>query len=40
VRSLPHPLFSRPLINRNPARTNRTYAAGQEDWRWSIEEQW
>jgi hypothetical protein len=40
VRSLRHPLFNRPLINRDPARTNRTYAAGQEDWRWSIEEQW
>jgi hypothetical protein len=39
VRSLRHPLFNRPLINRNPTRTNRTYAAGQEDWPWSIEEQ-
>jgi hypothetical protein len=40
VRSLRHPLFNRPLVNRNPARTNRNYAAGQEDWPWSIEEQW
>jgi hypothetical protein len=40
VRSLRHPLFNRPLVNRDPARTNRNYAAGQEDWPWSIEEQW
>jgi hypothetical protein len=40
VRSLRHPLFNRPLVNRNPARTNRNYAAGQEDWLWSNEERW
>jgi hypothetical protein len=36
VRSMTHPLFARPLVNRNPAQTNRKYAPGHEDWRWSM----
>src|SRR5262249_8085981 len=26
IRSMTHPLYLRPLVNRNPAQTNRTYA--------------
>ena len=28
IRSMTHPLYLRPLVNRNPAETNRTYAPG------------
>ena len=30
VRSVTHPMFLRPLVNRNPAQTNRNYAFGYE----------
>jgi hypothetical protein len=30
VRSLKHPLFGRPLVNRNPAQNNRSYLRGQD----------
>jgi hypothetical protein len=30
VRSLTHPLFARPLINRNPAQTQRSYTPGHD----------
>jgi len=30
VRSLRHPLYGRPLVNRNPAQTNRTYVPGRD----------
>jgi hypothetical protein len=40
VRSLRHPLYNRPLVNRNPEQTNRRYAAGQQDLAWSIREEW
>ena len=33
VRSLTHPLFARPLINRNPAQTNRDYVRGHDAFR-------
>jgi hypothetical protein len=36
VRSATHPMYLRPLINRNPAETNRTYAAGHEQWPWAM----
>jgi len=32
VRSLRHPLYARPLVNRNPAQTNRNYAPGYDAW--------
>jgi hypothetical protein len=35
VRSLKHPLFGRPLVNRNPAVTNVNYRAGQDAFRGS-----
>jgi hypothetical protein len=37
VRSATHPMYLRPLVNRNPAQTNRTYAAGHEQWAWAME---
>jgi hypothetical protein len=33
VRSLKHPLYGRPLVNRNPAQTNRAYVRGQDSFR-------
>ncbi len=33
VRSMRHPLYARPLVNRNPAISNVAYAAGQESFR-------
>ena len=33
VRSLTHPLYARPLINRNPAQTNRDYVSGHDAFR-------
>lgn len=37
VRSATHPMFLRPLANRNPAQTNRTFAAGYDQWLWAME---
>jgi catechol-2,3-dioxygenase len=36
VRSATHPMYLRPLVNRNPAETNRTYAPGHEQWAWAM----
>jgi hypothetical protein len=36
IRSMTHPLYARPLVNRNPAQSNRRFAAGHEDWRWAM----
>jgi len=36
VRSLTHPLFARPLVNRNPAETNTAYAPGHEERSWAL----
>lgn len=33
VRSMKHPLFGRPLLNRNPGQSNMRYARGQDDFR-------
>jgi hypothetical protein len=33
VRSMRHPLYARPLVNRNPAQTNRHYRPGHDAWR-------
>lgn len=35
VRSLKHPLYGRPLVNRNPDQTNTRYARGQDSFRGS-----
>jgi hypothetical protein len=36
VRSMTHPNFLRPLINRNPGQTTRTYSAGHDQWIWAM----
>ncbi|HZB93846.1 MAG TPA: hypothetical protein VE397_20525 [Stellaceae bacterium] len=36
IRSMTHPLYARPLVNRNPAQSNRRFAPGHEDWRWAM----
>jgi hypothetical protein len=36
VRSMTHPMFARPLVNRNAAINNRNYAAGHEAWAWAL----
>jgi hypothetical protein len=37
VRSATHPMFMRPLINRDPAQNNRNYAHGYEQSAWAME---
>jgi catechol-2,3-dioxygenase len=37
VRSATHPMYMRPLINRNPAQTNRNYANGHDQWLWAMQ---
>jgi len=37
VRSVTHPMYLRPLINRNPLLTNRNYAPGYEEVPWAAE---
>jgi hypothetical protein len=37
VRSATHPMYLRPLINRNPMQTNRNYAQGHDQWLWAME---
>ncbi len=36
IRSMTHPLYARPLVNRNPAQTNRNYIWGGDEWVWSL----
>jgi len=36
VRSQSHPMFGRPLINRNPAQTNRDYRPGHDALSWAM----
>jgi hypothetical protein len=33
VRSLTHPLYARPLVNRNPAQSNNDYVRGHDAFR-------
>ena len=35
VRSMRHPMYARPLLNRDPAITNRSYAPGHQEMAWS-----
>lgn len=37
VRSMTHPLYARPLVNRNPVQTNRNYAPGHDAANWGME---
>ena len=39
VRSLTHPMFMRPLVNRNPAQTARNYSNGYDQNSWAMEPQ-
>jgi hypothetical protein len=36
VRSMRHPLYARPLVNRDPAQTNIAYRPGRDAWNWSL----
>ena len=36
VRSMRHPLYARPLVNRNPEQSNRRFAPGHEQLSWSL----
>jgi hypothetical protein len=36
VRSVTHPMYLRPLVNRNPAQTNATFATGRDQWLWAM----
>ncbi|MCE3293259.1 MAG: hypothetical protein K0Q84_2196, partial [Arthrobacter sp.] len=36
VRSMRHPLYARPLVNRNPDVSNTQYAPGHEALTWSL----
>jgi hypothetical protein len=36
VRSATHPMYLRPLVNRNPAQTNRTFGSGHDQWLWAM----
>lgn len=37
VRSVTHPMYLRPLVNRNPAQSNRNYAHGYEQSTWAMD---
>jgi hypothetical protein len=37
VRSVTHPMYLRPLINRDPTQTNRNYAHGHDELPWAME---
>lgn len=36
VRSVTHPMYMRPLVNRDPSQTNRNYAQGHDQWLWAM----
>ena len=36
VRAMTHPLYARPLVNRNPDQTNNAFAPGHEDHAWAL----
>ena len=36
IRGMTHPLFNRPLVNRNPAQTNRNYIMGGDSWVYNL----
>ena len=37
VRSVTHPMYLRPLVNRNPMLTNRNYAPGYDELPWAMD---
>lgn len=38
VRAMSHPMYGRPLVNRNPSLTNQNYAPGRETASWALDE--
>ena len=38
IRSITHPLYARPLVNRNPRQTNRNYIQGRDGWVQELED--
>jgi catechol-2,3-dioxygenase len=36
IRSITHPLYARPLLNRNPSQTNRVYYPGHDSMPWTL----
>jgi hypothetical protein len=36
VRSQTHPLYGRPLVNRNPTQSNRNYSPGHDGMSWAM----
>ncbi len=34
IRSMTHPLYARPLVNRNPMQSQQSYQMGGDDWDW------
>ena len=39
IRSMTHPLYNRPLVNRNPMQSQQSYAMGGDEWDWQIRRQ-
>src|SRR5205814_2438564 len=38
IRSITHPLYARPLVNRNPRQSNRNYVQGRDAWVQELED--
>jgi len=36
IRSLTHPLYARPLVNRNPSQSQQYYQMGGDEWDWEL----
>ena len=36
IRSMTHPLYARPLVNRNPEQSQQSYEMGGDEWDWQI----
>jgi len=36
IRSMTHPLYNRPLINRNPMQSQQSYEMGGDEWDWQL----
>ena len=36
IRSMTHPLYNRPLVNRNPMQSQQSYQLGGDEWDWQI----
>jgi len=39
IRSLTHPLYARPLVNRNPSQSQQYYQRGGDEWHWEMPRQ-